>query len=285
MPSEVGLAENWSREGSCSVDRLRGNTVPVDKARVAANFSKAAATYDDAATLQKRVSARAMLGMPSDLEPERVLDLGSGTGSQTSILSSFYPEAHITGMDMAMGMLQHAKGQQLESQKEPSWCSGDIESLPFRTDSFDLVFSSLAIQWCSLETVLEEVSRVLKPGGMFVFSSLASGTMSELNQAWSCVDKNIHVNGFSHCDAQKQTIINSPLTSLSFRQQTETLYYSSVSQLLRELKALGVNTVHSRQQGLMTRRRLTGLQQAYEEFRTEDGLPLSYQVLYGVLKN
>ncbi|MRI31716.1 malonyl-[acyl-carrier protein] O-methyltransferase BioC [Endozoicomonas sp. OPT23] len=253
----------------------------VDKQRVAANFSRAAETYDSAAALQKRVAARAMLGVPAGFQPERVLDLGSGTGSQTSILKTTFSDAHVTGVDLAMGMLKHASSQELDA----SWCRGDIESLPFKNDSFDLVFSSLAIQWCELETVLSEVRRILKPGGLFVFSSLAKGTMVELNQAWQQVDSHVHINGFDPFSLQQQKVSNSALQQRSLMLQQETLYYPSVLTLLRELKALGVNTVHSAQQGLTTRARIQKLEQAYESSRTEVGLPLSYQVIYGTLVN
>ncbi|WP_062263937.1 malonyl-ACP O-methyltransferase BioC [Endozoicomonas arenosclerae] len=252
----------------------------VDKLRVAANFSRAAATYDSAAVLQKRVAARAMLGLPTECSPQQILDLGSGTGSQTKVLAEHFPEAHVTGLDLAMGMLQFARSQCDSS----SWCSGDIEALPFKSNSFDLVFSSLAIQWCSFETVLDELYRILKPGGVFVFSSLTSGTMGELNEAWKQVDSNIHVNGFESFEHQKKQVLESCFKQQSFKQQTETLYYPELFQLLRELKALGVNTVHSRQPGLMTRGRLLQLQEAYETFRVDAGLPLSYQVLYGILR-
>ena len=256
-----------------------GEQPPVCKQRIAANFSRAAGTYDSAAALQKRVAARAMLGIPAGFRPERVLDLGSGTGSQTSVLKNSFSEAHVTGVDLAMGMLQFSRSQNADS----SWCAGDIESLPFKGDSFDLVFSSLAIQWCDLETVLSEIHRVLKPGGLFVFSSLAKGTMAELNDAWQQVDSHVHINGFEPFSLQQKKVSSSALQPCSLKLQQETLYYPSVLTMLRELKALGVNTVHSAQQGLMTRTRLQKLEQAYEDFRTEAGLPLSYQVIYGAL--
>ncbi|WP_051786050.1 malonyl-ACP O-methyltransferase BioC [Endozoicomonas numazuensis] len=252
----------------------------ISKQRVAANFSRAASTYDSAAVLQNRVAARAMMGLSTDSCPDYVLDLGSGTGSQTSLLSSHFPESYVTGLDLAMGMLKFARSQ----CDSAAWCSGDIEALPFKSNSFDLVFSSLAIQWCSFETVLEEIYRVLQPGGVFVFSSLTSGTMAELGEAWQQVDSNVHINGFDSFEKQKQWILDSSFKQQSFKQQTETLYYSDLFQLLRELKALGVNTVHSRQPGLMTRGRLARLQEAYESFRVDAGLPLSYQVLYGILR-
>ena len=146
-----------------------------------------------------------------------------------------------------------------------------------------MVFSSLAIQWCALDRVLEEAFRVLKPDGTFVFSTLASGTMHELKQAWASVDQHVHVNGFDTYSSQKQCAQQSGFQVHSFKLQTETVYYSSVMQLLRDMKALGVNTVPSRQNGLMSRHRILKLQDAYETFRTEKGLPLSYQVIYGIL--
>lgn len=252
----------------------------INKQRVAANFSRAATTYDSAAVLQKRVAARVMMGLPTDARPGYVLDLGSGTGSQTALLSGHFPHSHVTGLDLAMGMLQFARSQ----CDSASWCSGDIESLPFKSESFDLVFSSLAIQWCSFETVLEEIHRVLQPGGVFVFSSLASGTMVELEEAWQQVDRDVHINGFDSFEQQQRWLLESGFKQQSFRQQTETLYYPELFQMLRELKALGVNTVHDGSSGLMSRGRLVRLQEVYESFRVDAGLPLSYQVLYGILR-
>ncbi|MCW7555161.1 malonyl-ACP O-methyltransferase BioC [Endozoicomonas gorgoniicola] len=250
-----------------------------DKRRIAVNFSRAASTYDDAAALQDRVAARAMLGLPSNHKPEFVLDLGSGTGRQTIQVAGHYPQASVVGLDLAMGMAAHARS----CFPNLDWCSGDIEHLPFKDNRFDVVFSSLAIQWCSLNRVLKEVHRVLKPGGLFVFSTLAAGTMHELRRAWSQVDPHVHVNSFDTYSAQKHCVQQSDCQLHSFRLQTETIYYPSVMQLLRDMKALGVNTVPARQNGLMSRHRILKLQEAYEIFRTEKGLPLSYEVIYGIV--
>ena len=57
---------------------------PHDRQRIAEHFSRAAKTYDSAATLQRVVAQRVMLNLPSDIEMTRILDLGSGTGSQTA---------------------------------------------------------------------------------------------------------------------------------------------------------------------------------------------------------
>lgn len=279
LPGLTGSGSNTSR--ACGMM----------KQRIACNFSRAARSYDQAATLQKRVAAKAMVLLfdrvseraPEVLPVSSVLDLGTGTGGQCLPLSRQYPDAIIAGMDMAMGMLEYAR-QQNAHKSGISWCSGDIESLPFKNECFDLVFSSLAIQWCALDRVLSEVSQVLKPGGFFVFSTLAHSSLYELDYAWRAIGEPCRVNRFDDFQQQKHIIEQSDLQIQSLSLEPETLYYPDVFSQLRELKALGVNTVLSGQSGLMTRRKLHELRLAYEPFRTGHGLPLTYQVIYGVLQ-
>ena len=253
------------------------------KRRIASNFSRAAGSYDRAATLQKRVAARVVELLPDSVPATAILDMGTGTGSQCPVLAEKYSGASIVGMDMAMGMLEYARSQNLQ-QSRIHWCSGDIESLPFTADSFDLVCSSLAIQWCSLEGVLNEVFRVLKPGGSFVFSTLAEDSLFELDSAWRSINEPCRVNQFDDFKEQARAVNNGPLSVSSLVIESEALFYPDVFSLLRELKSLGVNTVLGGTQGLMTRSKLHRLQEAYEQYRSSEGLPLTYQVIYGVLQ-
>ena len=99
-----------------------------------------------------------------------ILDMGCGTGRETQALQNHYPMRQLTGLDLSDGMLAYARKRYLLGGGR--WLAGDIENLPLRNEMFDLVFSSLAIQWCeSLTNVLDEVYQVLKPGGWFVFST------------------------------------------------------------------------------------------------------------------
>lgn len=259
------------------------------KQRIAENFSRAAHSYDSAAVLQKRVAARTMLGLPAQLDKknapliQRVVDLGAGTGLHSLTLADRYSGAMITGMDLAMGMLEFAR-QNAHDHPRLSWCSGDIESIPFQSSSIDLIYSSLAIQWCGFEQVLREVGRVLKPGSSFVFSTLAEGSLQELNAAWCLAGERDRVNRFDDFKVQKRTVARSEFTQQAFSLKAETLYYPDVITLLRSLKALGVNTILSGKHGLVTRCKLDALKHAYESLRQPEGLPLTYQVIYGVLQ-
>ena len=61
----------------------------------------------------------------------------------------------------------------------------------------DLIFSSLAVQWCAdFAAVLSEAYRVLQPGGVLAFASLCVGTLYELRDSWRQVDGLVHVNRF-----------------------------------------------------------------------------------------
>ncbi|WP_257264064.1 malonyl-ACP O-methyltransferase BioC [Endozoicomonas sp. ONNA2] len=268
------------------------------KQRIADNFSRAADGYDQAAILQKRVAARTMLGLPAQLiseppgpEPpgaiglqasQCILDLGTGTGLHSLTLAERYDDALVIGMDLAMGMLQFARHQ--NTHPRVAWCSGDIEAMPLQASVVDLVYSSLAIQWCSFARVLCQVSRVLKPGGTFVFSTLAQGSLKELDRAWCRAGAKDRVNRFDTFATQKQCLKASDLVCRAFSLKPETLLYPDVITLLRSLKALGVNTVLAGKGGLLTRRKLEVLKQAYEKKRQPEGLPLTYQVIYGVLQ-
>ncbi len=61
---------------------------------------------------------------------------------------------------------------------------GDEECLPFAPGSFDLVVASLALHWVNdLPGALVQIRHVLRPGGLFLASMPAIGTLDELRRA------------------------------------------------------------------------------------------------------
>ena len=256
------------------------------KRRIAGNFSRAATTYDSSAALQQRVATNLRSHLPTfDRDsPLTMLDMGCGTGRETAALQLHYPKAIITGLDLSEGMLAYARNHYLP--EKGIWIQGDIEHMPFADNTFDLVFSSLAIQWCeSLGNALVEACRVLKPGGWFLFSTLAEGSLDELRQAWLSVDNQQHVNSYLSFKRQSSYISQSEFRVNSLHQRTEVIYYPSVKSLLKDMKGLGANTVISQKSsGLSRRNPLLQLRNGYSAFKTAQGLPASYQVIYGALQ-
>ncbi|MHC6223615.1 malonyl-ACP O-methyltransferase BioC [Pseudomonas sp. X10] len=253
-----------------------------DKRQVAASFSRAAASYDSVAALQRAVGMALLEQLPADLQPRRWLDLGSGTGHFSRVLAERFPPAQGVAVDIAEGMLLHARS----AGGAHYYVAGDAERLPLRDASVGLVFSSLALQWCShFASVLAEARRVLQPGGVLAFSSLCVGTLDELRASWQVVDGLVHVNRFRRFEDYQRLCADSGLQVLGLQHRPQVLYYPDVRSLTHELKALGAHNLNpGRPSGLTGRARMQGLLHAYERFRQAQGLPATYQVVYGVLR-
>lgn len=253
-----------------------------DKRQVAASFSRAAKSYDSVAELQRAVGNALLARLPQTLRPERWLDLGSGTGHFSRVLAGRYPQAEGVAVDIAEGMLRHAES--LGGARHH--VVGDAERLPLADASCDLLFSSLAVQWCSdFAAVLSEAHRVLTPGGVMAFASLCDGTLFELRDSWRSVDGSVHVNRFRPLPRYRQLCESAALEALALEVVPHVLHYADVRDLTHELKALGAHNINpGRPGGLTGRQRIKGLIDAYEGFRQPAGLPATYQVVYGVLQ-
>jgi len=258
----------------------------LDKNLIADSFSSSAATYDQLAHLQQDV-ALTLLKKLGDIEHGVVADLGCGTGfcfewlQQNKNISN----VSLVGVDLAEGMVQFAANSR--RHVDASWVCGDGEQLPFADNSLDVMFSSLAIQWCEdLDSLMSEIKRVLKPGGKFWFSTLGPKTLHELRSAWQAVDDYVHVNKFIANDVLKASIKKNGLSVNDWQESFEVYYYDEVRDLTKELKGIGAHNVNEgRPVGLTGKTRVLKFKQAYEEFRQHETgkLPATYEVYYGCL--
>ncbi len=254
------------------------------KSDISESFSRAAIHYDSVAQLQREVGTRLLdkinaVGYP----PTSILDLGCGTGFFYSALNHLFPQASYLGLDLAPGMIEFASSQHPGSAK---WLVADAESLPLAANSVDLVFSSLAIQWCySPQRLFAELARVLKPGGRCVFTSLGPDTLKELRASWAVVDSHQHVNTFLPRVVLEQAAQEVFGVTLQLHNEQFQMKYDRVRELLDELKTLGAHNMNGgRRTGLTGRRALQGMLTAYETWREGGKLPATYDVLFGVLE-
>ncbi len=253
-----------------------------DKRQVAASFSRAAASYDSVAALQRDVGNQLLQRLPPGFGAPRWLDLGCGTGHFTRALGTRFADSEGLALDIAEGMLNHAR----PLGGATHFIAGDAERLPLQDSTCDLIFSSLAVQWCAdFQAVLGEAFRVLKPGGIFAFASLCVGTLYELRDSWRQVDGLVHVNRFREFARYQQLCAASGLRTVSLENRPHVLHYPDVRSLTHELKALGAHNLNpGRPGGLTGRARILRLVEAYEQFRQCAGLPATYQVVYAVLE-
>lgn len=257
---------------------------PIDKRAVRRAFNKAAATYDDVAVLQREVASRLLERLDLvKLEPHWILDAGSGTGYCSRALNKRYPKARVLAFDLADAMLRRARKAKGWFARQHFVC-GDLESLPFQDARFDLVFSSLSLQWCNdLDRTLAEFARVLRPGGLLMFTTFGPDTLKELRQVFRAVDDaHSHVSDFIDMHDIGDALVRNAFEMPVMDVEHFTLTYADVRAVMRDLKAIGAqNATSARPRGLMTARRLQALSDAYERFRRPDGLPATYEVVYG----
>ncbi|MHB8347576.1 MAG: malonyl-ACP O-methyltransferase BioC [Acidiferrobacterales bacterium] len=261
----------------------------LDKRRVRAAFQRAASSYDSAAVLQREIADR-LLGRLDLIkrQPTSVLDVGSGTGYCTRALARRYPRAHVIGMDIALGMARlSARGGRRFAwagwRPRERYLCGDAESLPVRSASVDMVISNLVLQWCSPDAVFAETARVLRPGGLLMFTSFGPDTLRELRTAWLSVDNAPHVHDFIDMHDLGDALVRTHFAEPVMDVERLVLTYPNVSAVLRDLKAIGAhNAARGRHPGLTGKRHFAGFRDAYESMAQADGrIPASFEVVYG----
>ena len=237
-----------------------------DSRQVRRAFSRAAAGYDAAAALQAEVRTRLLdsLAYLDDTVPSVVLDVGSGTGHA------------------AAPMLRQARRQAGWWKPFPRVCA-DARALPLADASVDVIFSNLCLQWVEdLPGVFAGFRRVLRPGGMLLFSSFGPETLAELREAFSVADEAPHVSPFAPISAFGDALMHAGFRDPVLDRDLFTLTYPELPALMRELRAIGAtNALSSRRRSLTGRARFAAAAAAYEGMRDGAGrLPSSWEVIY-----
>jgi len=262
-------------------------------------FGRAASTYDAAAVLQREV-ARRLIGRLDvvKLAPEWLLDAGCGTGEPTAELAARYPQARVVGLDLALPMAEAARRRSratrslyqrllapLRGGRGPhnDFVCADLCALPFPGVRFDLLFSSLALQWVNdLPRAFAEARRVLKVGGLYTFSTFGPDTLKELAGAFARADGHTHVNRFVDMHDIGDLLVAAGFADPVMDMEKVTLTYGSARELMRDLKAIGAtNATRGRPRGLTGRGRFDRVLRAIERHASEGRIPATFEVVYG----
>jgi demethylmenaquinone methyltransferase/2-methoxy-6-polyprenyl-1,4-benzoquinol methylase len=107
------------------------------------------------------------------------LDAGCGLGQPALLLAEQVgPAGHVTGVDVSATFLNHARKTAAEKNKskQVSFQQADVTKLPFETDQFDWAWSMDCIGYHPADPrpALEELKRVVKPGGSLVLVAWSS---------------------------------------------------------------------------------------------------------------
>jgi demethylmenaquinone methyltransferase/2-methoxy-6-polyprenyl-1,4-benzoquinol methylase len=126
-------------------------------------------------------------------KPKTILDIATGTGD-LAIAMAKATDAKITGFDLSAGMLEVGRKkvaeQKLENQIE--MIQGDAENMPFADQSFDVITVAFGVRnFENLTKGLDEIYRILKPGGKFIILEFSQPEAFPMKQLYEFYSRNI----------------------------------------------------------------------------------------------
>lgn len=125
--------------------------------------------------------------------PKKVLDIATGTGDLAINLVKT-GASEVVGLDLSEGMLSVGRKKIAEKNltDKIEMVQGDSEALPFEDNSFDAITVAFGIRnFEDLEKGLEEILRVLKPGGIFVILETSVPTRFPYKQGYKFYSRNL----------------------------------------------------------------------------------------------
>lgn len=144
-------------------------------------YDQAASGYEGHDALEREVGER-LLERADFIRtpPARLVDLGCGTGRATLALKARFGPADIIALDLSRGMLTSLRARAAASEGIFA-VQADLCRLPLAARSADLIYCNLALQWADdFGAALQDIRRVLKPDGMFLFSVPGPDSLREL---------------------------------------------------------------------------------------------------------
>ncbi len=262
----------------------------VDPRQVRRNFARAATSYDEAAVLQREIGARMLERLDYvRLAPQRVLDLGCGTGGNLAALQERYPQAALIGADLSEPMLRagQAPGSGLARwlpfmrPRRPLLVAAEATALPFRTQSIGLLWSNLMLHWLDDPLLaLREAHRLLEVDGLLMFSTFGPDTLKELRASFA--DGHVHTQRFIDLHDYGDMLVACGFADPVMDAERLTLTYATFDDLLADLRRSGSTcAMRARRHGLSGRSAWAAARAAYAQLINAGRLPATVEVVYG----
>lgn len=171
------------------------------KQQVAGMFNDISARYD---FLNRFLSAgidvrwrRKAISHLSEINPKIILDVATGTADVAIMASRLLKPERIVGIDISEGMLEIGRNK-VNSQglsNTIELLKGDSEAINFADNSFDAITVAFGVRnFQHLEKGLEEIKRVLKPGGKLVVLEFSKPTLPIVRSVYNFYMKTVTPN-------------------------------------------------------------------------------------------
>ncbi|MFQ5983374.1 MAG: methyltransferase domain-containing protein [Woeseiaceae bacterium] len=246
-------------------------------------FDRAAAGFDEVDFVHRKTAQ----GLLERLEPmlidaTKILDLGSATGSAGRDLRRQFKRSRVIVVDASREMLRKARNKQTWFSRA-SALQANALMLPLQSGSVDLIFANLLLPWIDdVHTLFTEVARVLREGGLYVFSALGPDSLTELREAWAKVDEEPHINRFTDMHDLGDGLVHAGLRDPVLDTDFLKVSYRDTASLFRDLTLVGGrNSLSGRRKTLTGKTRFRMMERELEARFTGGLLELRLEIIYG----
>ncbi|MBH5316419.1 malonyl-ACP O-methyltransferase BioC [Paenibacillus sp. GSMTC-2017] len=268
-------------------------------------FNRNANRYDTHAHIQRKMQellVNRLIGWQEQTEMNQpnILEIGCGTGALTYHLTQQFPAATITALDLAPDMIKVAQeriaNEEIHNQSVSNisrdrirFVQEDIEhwSLNEEAGSFDLIVSNACFQWLvTPQETLKQLRRLLRPGGMLLFTTFGPKTFCELHHSFDEVYKSFglkpqrHGLSFHSIDEWNQMLVHADLINNRYEQFINIENYDSANHFLHSVKAMGASTSEANSSKLSVRRLMTSMLDEYDNtYKVQAGVVATFDLL------
>jgi malonyl-CoA O-methyltransferase len=231
------------------------------------------------------------------LQPTRILDVGCGLGDGVRRLRGRWPLAEAIGVDLsprraaraaaidrppaggwAQGLARRLAGR--GSAPLARYVAGDAHRLPIASASVDLVWSNLAFHWFDdVPAALAEWYRVLRPGGLLMFSALGVDSLAELRAA------GLRTPALPDLHDVGDALVGAGFAEPVMDAERLTVTWTDPLRLLADLRTLGGDARRARPRGLATRaardRALAGAAARLRGGDPSAPMAVGFELIYG----
>ena len=163
----------------------------IDKDKLKRRFSRNAKQYDKYANVQKIMGDK-LISIIDNKNIKNILEIGCGTGYVTRSLKEHFPEAKITAVDIAPGMIEYVKSTIPNADIE--FVCGDVEEMVL-SEEYDLIISNATFQWFNhFDKTVGKLIGQLGEDGSLIFSTFGEKTFIELHGAFKKAKKILDID-------------------------------------------------------------------------------------------
>jgi len=174
------------------------------------------------------------------ITPRIIVDMGCGVGNMSARLQTRYGDANVLALDLSLPMVQLARQ---ESPHIAHVCA-DAGILPLAHQSVDLIFANFLLPWhADFSALGREWRRVLRPGGILMFTALGPDSFKEWRTLFSQDDLPTLIDMHDIGDLLLQEGFADPVLDINYY----TMTYRAQAHLFHELRASGMLVPGSKQ--------------------------------------